>query len=613
MKNSSEKSLVASSDQVIYSDGCRVERRRRRREDRSGAAGRSDNTNEAEEIVLNQGDFETIEVKSAKKIKKPTIILSLLVVCSLALGSYALMQISGTSYSSLVEKSAPPLLDAGDDAKNKVLPIDRGINSLATSVNHIELEQVANLIIRERNWDEVYISTFIEKLQKLDKQSTAELSDTEWFQNVSFLVKDEIAKQELSISAFRDNEAAGESQNSLIKLAVAMGVSVPEYGPDPSQMEAASIEEILDEARVASLTEENEQVTVTEEPEITISETDINKVLDQYVAAYKAGHTEKILELYMFDGVSELDDIGKLKTHLEKMFKKSSKRYIDFNDLEWKIVGDKAVGSGKYKSNFVLKNGKGKETITSDTQIELQLIQGKLFVADLKLIAPKVKIVKPKVLSKKTKVTKRKKKTRKTTAKKSKKIPSKTKLAKKSTKSKNVSSKTKASSVKPNPQKVAVSANQKSSGKATARSSTGATAKNKTSNLPTKAELSVVIDKFVKAYNEGDIKTLGTLFAANAKTNDKNNLKEIQRDYIDLFSKTTDRQMHIKALNWTYKAGLAKGRGNLKVIVVTTMNSKAHVVNGTIQIGAKKQKGKVVITHLYHKEVPKLGMSALNN
>jgi len=597
MKNSSEKSLIASSEQVIYSDGCRVERRRRRRDDRSGAAGRSENSSEEQEIVLNQGDFETIEEKTAKKIKKPTIILSFMAVCSLALGSYALTQIFGTSYSSIAQQSEPSSLDTANDSNNKVLPIVREINSLATSVNYIELEQVANLIIRERNWDEGYIKTFIEKIQKLDEQSTSELADTEWFQNVSFLVKDEIAKQELSISS---NEAAGESQSSLIKLALAMGVSVPEYGSEPSEMEVATIEDILDEAKVAALTEENAQPTVTEEPEITITDTDINKVLDQYVAAYKAGSTEKILELYMFDGVSELDDISKFKMHLEKMFKKSSKRYIDFTDLEWRIVGNKAVGSGKYKSNIVLKNGKGKETITSGTQIELQLLQGKLLVSDLKLIAPKVKVVKPKVLSKKTKVVKRQKKTRKSTAKKSKKKSSKTKLAKNKTNTKKKSTKTKAS------------AKKKSSRVAKAPSSTGTTAKYKNAKLPTKAELAVVVDRFVKAYNEGDIKTLSKIFATNAKTNDQNNLKEITRDYIDLFSKTTDRQMHIKALNWTYKAGLAKGRGDLKVIVVTTMNSKAHIVNGTIQIGAKKQKGRVVITHLYHNEKSKLGLSALN-
>ena len=571
MEKSSEKTLVASSEQVIYSDGCRVERRRRRRDDRPGTSGNSD----AAEIVLNQGDFETIEEKSAKKIKIPYIILSLLAVFSLALGSYSLMQVSNTSPTSLAEQSVPNTLDSANDSANSVLPIDRDINSLATSVNHIELEQVANLIINERSWDDVYIDAFIEKLQKIDEQSTAELAETEWFQNVSFLIKNEIAKQELTIQG---SDTAGESQNSLIKLAMVMGISVPEYTSEQIEMEASSIEEILDEAKVAALTEEIDQPPLTEEPEIAITETDINNVLDQYVAAYKSGSTEKILELYMFDGVSELDKIGELKTHLEKMFKKSSKRYIDFNDLDWKIAGNKAVGSGKYKANIELKNGKGKETINSGAQIELQLLQGKLLVADLKLIAPKVSVVKPKILSKKTKVTKSKKKARKTTAKKSKKKSSKTKVAKKSTKSK----KTTAPSKKPKAKTKIASNTQKSSGKAKASSAASTMAQNKKANLPSKAELAVVIDKFVKAYNEGDIKTLGSLFATNAKTNDQNNLIEIRRDYLDLFSKTTDRQMHIKALNWTYKAGLAKGRGNLKVIVVTIMNSKAYVVNGTI-------------------------------
>jgi len=604
MKKSSEKSLIASSEQVIYSDGCRVERSRRRRDDRSGSVKFRDNDKEIEEIVLYHGDFETVEENPAKKINTPYIILSLTAIFSLVLGGYTLMQVSTTSSNSITEIS---------DSITATIPsiasptVDNNISKAVAEVNAYNLEQLANRLITKREWNDLSLNVFREKLLKLDELTYADIAGTKWFQNVSFLVKNEITQQNLSING---NILAGESPQALLQLAVIMGISVPEYDSDRYLTEAASIEKILAEAEIAALEAENAQ-PLTEEPETRLTEVDINNVLDRYIAAYKVGNTDKVLELYLFDGVTELQIIGKLKRHLEKLFKNSSDRKINFSDLDWQIEGDKAVGNGKYKAKIALKHGRGTQTINAKTQIKLQLLQGKLLLADLKLIDAKVDVVKLKKPSKKTKVAKHKKHQSKQATKKSKTKSSSAKLAENMP----VLQKTKAVAKQTIPVLVVAASSKKSSGSEIVPvfADTSAKSQSRSSKFPTKQELKIVVEKFVKAYDEGDIKALGSLFTENAKTNDQNNLSEIRQDYIDFFSKTTNRQIYIKALNWTINDNLARGVGKLRVVVVSTTNSKAQIVNGTIQIKAKKVNNKVLITHLFHKEGTDLGMSASNN
>ncbi len=604
MKKRTEKSITESSEQIIYSDGCRVERPRRRRTDRPGASKLHDQEVGTEEIVLNKDDFETIDGKLVKKIRNPYIILSLAAVLSLALGSYSLMQVSSIQPTIKAETSSLAL--AASFSKT-VSNLDENVNREAVPLSEYSVKQMAELLITEQNWGDRYIDVFAEKLRRLDKPSLSKYADTKWFQNVAFLVESEIAEQALLKQDIRkqdlsngEHDLTSMPQQPLIKLAVVMGVALSEYGQDQYEIESSSIVKILDETK-AAVFEENEQIERSaKKPESLFTEADINKVLDQYVAAYKVGNTDKLLGLFMFDGVTELAAIGELKKHLEKTFKKSSKRNVDFNDLDWQIEGDTAVGTGQYNAKIVLKRGRGTETISARTQITLQFLQDKLLLADLKLMGPKVDVVKAKKLAKKTKLAKRHKQSNKRLTQKPKK-----------TKKKTITPKFVKNNEKPKKRLAVVE--KKPSVKAKMPVFAVADSSNSRVKFPTKAELNVVVEKFVKAYDKGDINMLGSLFAENAKTNDQNNLKEIRQEYADLFSKTANRQIHIKALNWTFHDNLAKGEGNLKVVVVSTVNSKAQVVNGTIQIKAKKYKNKVLITHLYHKQGTSLGVNALNN
>jgi len=117
---------------------------------------------------------------------------------------------------------------------------------------------------------------------------------------------------------------------------------------------------------------------------------------------------------------------------------------------------------------------------------------------------------------------------------------------------------------------------------------------------PTASELQDVVTRFISAYEAGDIDTLTSLFAKNAKTNDRDGLKQIAEDYTALFSSTTDRQMFIQNMDWSYDNNHAKGSGELNALVFADNDNKLQELNGKIQIVAKKMDNKVVITHLYH-------------
>jgi len=594
MKKRSENALITSSEQVIFSDGCRVERSRRRRNDRPGLPKNRDYETDTDETVLYHGDYETVEDTPVKKINTPYIILSFTAIFTLVLGGYSLMQVSNRPSNSFAEISN--LTTVSNSSR---VNVSAGIN----------LEQLANLLITERDWSDISLNTFRQKLLKLDGLSYSEIVTTKWFKNVSFLIRNEIKEQNMSING---NVLAGQSPQPLLQLAVVMGVTVPEYGRDKYESEALSIEKILAEAEVAASEDENAHLSQSEETDRDFTETDINKVLAQYITAYKVGNTEQVLALYMFDGVSELQAIGVLKKHLEKLFKNSSQRNINFSNLKWQIEGDKAVGNGKYKAKIVLNRGRGMQTINAKTQIKLQLLQGKLLFADLTLVEAKVNVAKATTLSEKTKVSKLKNHSAKKTIQKtkSKTKSSEAKLAKNQTKPQN----RKATDKHTKPVVVIAVNSKKSTDTAIVPVFADPTStQNKRVKYPTKAELKIVVETFVKAYDAGDINTLGSLFAENAKTNDQDNLKEIRQDYVDFFSKTTNRQIVIKAINWTFFENQARGVGKMRVVVVSTSNSKAHVVNGTIQIKTKKVKNKVLITHLYHKEGAELGMSASNN
>lgn len=119
---------------------------------------------------------------------------------------------------------------------------------------------------------------------------------------------------------------------------------------------------------------------------------------------------------------------------------------------------------------------------------------------------------------------------------------------------------------------------------------------------PTAAELQDIVTRLVSSYESGDLETFTSLFARDAKTNDRTDLKGIRQDYQQLFKNSSDRQMFIQDMNWSYGDNHAKGSGDLEAIVLSASGNPVYSMTGKIQIVAQRIDGKVRITRLYHLE-----------
>ena len=126
--------------------------------------------------------------------------------------------------------------------------------------------------------------------------------------------------------------------------------------------------------------------------------------------------------------------------------------------------------------------------------------------------------------------------------------------------------------------------------------------KSKRPKSPTPAELQDLVTRMISSYESGNLQTFTSLFANNAKTNDRNDLNSIQKDYKKLFETSSDRQMFIKSLRWKREKDYAQGRGDLEVMVLMNSGESVYSMSGKIEIIAKRIDGKVLITRLYHLE-----------
>lgn len=120
---------------------------------------------------------------------------------------------------------------------------------------------------------------------------------------------------------------------------------------------------------------------------------------------------------------------------------------------------------------------------------------------------------------------------------------------------------------------------------------------------PSIAELYDVVNRYTTAYEEGNVKNILSLFSNDARTNTQNTLDGIQKDYHALFLDTSDRQIFIQDLNWSYSKNYVKGIGSIKTILLSSVNSKVKTSSGKIQFIARKLNGEILITHLYSTEI----------
>lgn len=121
-------------------------------------------------------------------------------------------------------------------------------------------------------------------------------------------------------------------------------------------------------------------------------------------------------------------------------------------------------------------------------------------------------------------------------------------------------------------------------------------------SVPTAAELYEIVSRYVGAYEEGDIGTLESLFSYDAKTNSHSDLQGIKQNFTAEFAVTSDRQLFIQDLMWSFEEDYAKGIGNIQTLILSKKGNEIESSSGKIQFIAKKINDRVYITHLYRTE-----------
>ena len=77
-------------------------------------------------------------------------------------------------------------------------------------------------------------------------------------------------------------------------------------------------------------------------------------------------------------------------------------------------------------------------------------------------------------------------------------------------------------------------------------------------------ELNAILDKFVTTYAAGDVDQFMTLFAIEARTNERTSRDQIRQDYAALFRTTDMRRMTFREVLWDLENDKAQGRGNFE-------------------------------------------------
>lgn len=121
----------------------------------------------------------------------------------------------------------------------------------------------------------------------------------------------------------------------------------------------------------------------------------------------------------------------------------------------------------------------------------------------------------------------------------------------------------------------------------------------KPSDGPTLSELSDITVQFEDSYEEGNLEKLMSLFSMKAISNRFNNVNEIEQQYADLFRSTSERQIFIHDMKWTYSKGKAVGKGKMETVLMTDTDSKVRSSNSRVQLVVEKLGETTRITRFY--------------
>lgn len=454
-------------------------------------------------------------------------------------------------------------------------------DELAAQIHETQLERVANLIIIDDDWSDARISVFLKHWMPSSDEYREKYKATAWFQQFAFRLENKFNRAIYTGELFTEN--AANKRAPLYTLALAVGVADPEVNyakradenlnysklenevtSELAEMEKSRIKDdgqdnsiVADEAVLAKLLKDTDgKPLLVAEPSTPNRPAGKEQKLQKPEAAVAAATSPSISE----EDVSRI-----LKKYSDAYAKGNMEELSSLFGVSDPVQGDRIleqlksnyenvfINSQKRSVNFKGLNWRldgNQATVDSDYSAHIELknnkgVQTITASAKLGLVKQhdKLKIENFELLNRSVNVT----------------TPELT--------------------------------------IATADHTPKALPK-----APTAAELQDIVTRLVSSYESGDLESFADLFAVNAKTNDRQNLDGIKRDYADLFNGSNDRQMFIQGMQWSFDENHAKGTGNLEAIVLSDTGNSVYSMGGKIQLVAQRIDGKVKITHMYHIE-----------
>ena len=125
-------------------------------------------------------------------------------------------------------------------------------------------------------------------------------------------------------------------------------------------------------------------------------------------------------------------------------------------------------------------------------------------------------------------------------------------------------------------------------------------------NKKKQVQLKNLIDRFVLAYQEGDIRDFISLFSPNVESDDSTGIVRLENEYKKLFNVTDIRRLEIDDFFWEqnesakHVPGIMSGESDFQLTIVEKGGGQSVIYEGEISLEVDMNQPKPVITQIYY-------------
>ncbi len=400
----------------------------------------------------------------------------------------------------------------------------------------MDIQILGGALLNTKNWAIQPVRSLIGKWNILERDEQMLTKQLAWFQKFSTGLTNQVTRQR-TLSDSGDQQAI-RRKTELLALVRLLGLSMV-------SMEAIDQEDKVQSPLARTITKEqdasklsSEKISDTSPSGQEINKADLKDIIAKYVAAFESGQTAKIIDLFASDEHSiRKKPLTKIADEIAHIIHSSVSRKIDFNPIKWNN-NHEVISEGRYTSVLTSLDDGIQQQLTADIRLTLRQVLNQTLITNFIVSKQTIVDISPPKISQQKLAT----------GDAGKKITNKSNIA------------------------------------------------NGRPAYPTRAELQDLMARYVKTYQDGDVKGLVSLFTKNkSSTPEQVSQKALMEyNYSELFESTTERYIYITDVKWSYKNNKAIGKGRLMLEYNDTMQ------NGNILIVAERNQQRIGFKNLFH-------------